>query len=39
MAEGNKIFVAHQDEIVKSKNIVESLRFESLVPIMAKMSQ
>lgn len=39
MAEGNKIFVAHQEERVKSKSIVESIRFESLVPIMAKMSQ
>eukprot|EP00040_Diaphanoeca_grandis_P001841 m.19731 g.19731 ORF g.19731 m.19731 type:complete len:236 (-) comp12592_c0_seq1:385-1092(-) len=34
MAEGGKIFVAHQEEIVKSKNIVESIRFDSLVPIM-----
>eukprot|EP00037_Helgoeca_nana_P006282 m.57988 g.57988 ORF g.57988 m.57988 type:complete len:237 (-) comp17161_c0_seq1:1480-2190(-) len=39
MAEGDKIFVAHQEERVKSKNIVESIRFDSLVPIMAKMSQ
>jgi len=34
MVEGGKIFVAHQEEIVKSKNIVESIRFDSLVPIM-----
>ena len=29
MAEGGKIFVAHQEEIVKSQNIVESIRFDS----------
>eukprot|EP00038_Savillea_parva_P006479 m.164050 g.164050 ORF g.164050 m.164050 type:complete len:237 (-) comp12371_c0_seq1:153-863(-) len=38
MAEGDKIFVVHQEERVKSKNIVESIRFDSLVPIMATMS-
>lgn len=29
VAADGKIFVAHQEEIVKSKNIVESMRFES----------
>ena len=33
MAE-DTIFVKAQEEVVQSKNIIESLSFESLVPIM-----
>lgn len=32
--QGDEIYVAPQEDIVKSKNIVESIRFDNLVPIM-----
>ena len=35
MQADGSIFVAHQDDIVKSKNIVESIQFESLSSLMA----
>ena len=33
--EGVQVFVTKQDELVQSKNIVESLNFASLAPLMA----
>lgn len=38
VAEGGKVFVAPQEEVVKSKNIVESIRFDSLAPIMVALN-
>lgn len=33
--DGNLIFIANQDENIKTKNITEKIEFEHLAPLMA----